>query len=139
MLDERVKSREHLESSSEGVGRADPLFALSLVPTPGSRSSSAPAAVLAWAWWEARVAGSPAAGSASLLISGSRGCVLAAGDMCRAVESRSSAGSLNHILPTLFLSRALTPGLYFPLIDYLCHCGADILHGTPAWSLIMGA
>lgn len=52
---------------------------------------------------------------------------------------QSSAGSLHHIPPTLFLSRALIPGLCFPLIDYLCHCGAGILHRSPAWSLITGA
>lgn len=117
-----------LESSLEGVGRADPLFALSLVPVPDLRSSSALAVVLTWAGWKEWVAGSPAAGSASLWISSAQGSVLAAGGMCRAVESRSSAGSQHHILLTLFLSRALTPGLYFSLIDYLCHCRAEILH-----------
>ena len=127
----RVLSGRHEEQ--------DPLFALSLVPTPDSRSSSAPASVLTWAGWETQVSCSAAAGSASLLISGSRGCVLAAGGMCRAVGSRSSAGSLNHVPPTLCLSRALIPGLYFLLIDYLCHCGADILRRSPAWSVIMGA
>lgn len=61
------------------------------------------------------------------------------GSMCRAVKSRSSAGSSNNIPPTRLLSRALIPGLYFPLIDCPCHCGADILQGSPAWSLIVGA
>lgn len=51
VLDENAKSSERLGSSLEGVGRADPLFALSLVPTPDL------------GWVEARAAGSPAAAS----------------------------------------------------------------------------
>lgn len=125
-------------------------FSDSLTPNP----SSPPAPV---AGQEAREAGPVAAGSASLPIpsaslpiSSAWGCELAVGGTCRAAGSRSGAGSLNRIPQTLFPSRALIPGLgpplaalcandYFPLIDYPCHCGADILHGSPAWSLIMGA
>lgn len=88
--------------------------------------------------------------SASLPIPSAQGCELAVGGTCRAAGSRSGAGSLDCIPQTLFPSRALIPGLgpplaalcandYFPLIDYPCHCGADILPGSPAWSLIMGA
>lgn len=118
------------------------------------KSSSPPAPV---AGQEACEAGPAAAGcasfpipSASLPIPSARGCELAVGGTCRAAGSRSGAGSLDCIPQTLFPSRALIPGLgppraalrandYFPLIDYPCHCGADILAGSPAWSLIMGA
>lgn len=103
-----MKFRECLESSLEGEGRADPLF------IPDLKLSLALAAVLTWAWWDMQAAGSPAAGTAVFLISGSQGCVLPGGSKSRAVESRSSAGSLNHIPPTQLLSRALIPGCTSP-------------------------
>lgn len=77
-------------------------------------------------------------------------CMLAVGGMCRAAGSQSSTASLDCIPQTPFPSRALIPGLgpplaafytndYFPLINYPRHRGVDILHWSPAWSLIMGA
>lgn len=126
MLDKRMKFREYLEPSLEEKSRFPVYPRLEIVFGSGSCV-------------QLGLVGHACSRICQLPDFWLSGMCAPCGSMCRAVESRSSAGSLSHIPPTRLLSRALIPGLYLPLIDCLCHCGADILQGSPAWSLIVGA